>query len=57
MIRGDNQSNAKVLQMFQIYDCWVSGGDEKFCLFGIVDGGAGDWHSEMIRDDLLFPEA
>ena len=57
IIRGDNQSDAGVLQVFQIYDWWSAEEMKNFGQFGVVDGGAGDWHSEMLRDGLLFLEA
>ena len=32
----------------------VSWRDGDFALFWAVSGGAGDWHSELLRDGLLF---
>ena len=54
IIREDNRSDFGSLQVFQIYDCWSAEEMKNFALFGVVDGGAGDWHSEMLRDGLLF---
>ena len=42
---------------FQIYDWWLAEEMKNYALFGVVDGGAGDRHSEMLRDGLLFLEA
>ena len=50
-------SDAGVFQAFQIYDCWSAEEMKNFALFRVADGGAGGWHSEMLRDGLLFLEA
>ena len=54
IIREDNQSEAKVLQVF--YGSWSAEEMKNFALFGVDDGGAGGSHSEMLRDGLLFSE-
>ena len=55
IIREINQMLV-VFQVFQIYECWSAEEMKNFGQFGVVDGGAGDWHSEMLQDGLLFPE-
>ena len=52
--REDNQSDAGVLQVF--YSSWSAEEMKNFALFGVGDGGAGDWHSGMIQDGLLLLE-
>ena len=54
IIRENNRSDFAALQVFQIYDCWSAEEMKKFALFGVVNGGAGDLHSEMLQDGLFL---